>query len=139
MQKKIGLRLLPSEASNASGIKACIGRHLGITSGHISGYYILKRSVDARGRQVWINLTLNAFIDEPFEQRQLLSFDFRDVRNAISKTIIIGAGPAGLFAALLLIGQGIQPIVLERGTDVRARIRDLAILNKDGIINPESN
>ncbi len=139
MQKKIGLRLLPSEASDASVIKEQVSSHLGIIPDHITGYHILKRSIDARGRQVWINLTINAFIDEPFEQRPLLNFDFKDVTKAASKTIIIGAGPAGFFAALQLIEQGIQPIVLERGKDVRARRRDLAILNKEGIINPESN
>ncbi|HEX5026361.1 MAG TPA: FAD-dependent monooxygenase [Agriterribacter sp.] len=139
MQKKMGLRLLPSEAVDESIVKECIGSHAGISPDHISGYHILKRSIDARGRQVWINLTINAFIDEPFEQRRLLSFDFKDVRNAIHKIVIVGAGPAGLFAALQLIEQGIQPIVLERGKDVRARRRDLAILNKEGIINPESN
>ena len=67
------------------------------------------------------------------------SFNFKDVSKAEKKVIIIGAGPAGLFAALHLLEQGIKPIILERGKDVRSRRRDLAVLNKEGIINPESN
>ncbi len=79
-------------------------------------------------------LLMNLFIKE-----QIQSFNFKDVSKADKKVIIIGAGPAGLFAALQLIEQGIQPIILERGKDVRARRRDLAALNKEGIVNPESN
>lgn len=139
MQKKIALRMLPSEAGSESLIKDRIVAHAGISDGQVSGFHILKRSVDARGRQVWINLTLNAFINEPFRQRTLQSFRFKDVSRALKKTVIIGAGPAGLFAALQLIEKGIRPIVLERGKDVRARRRDLAILNKEGIVNAESN
>ena len=139
MQKKIELRLLPSQAAGEAFINEHIAAHTGITPGQVSGFQILKRSIDARGKQTWINLTVNAFINEPFQQRTLLDFHFKDVGRAPKKTVIIGAGPAGLFAALQLIEKGIRPIVLERGKDVRARRRDLAILNKEGIINPESN
>ena len=68
-----------------------------------------------------------------------IRFNFGDVSHAKKKVIIIGAGPAGLFAALQLIEKGIKPIILERGKDVKSRRRDLAVLNKEGIINPESN
>ncbi len=139
MQKKFALRMLPSEAGSESLIKDHIAAHAGISDGQVSGFHILKRSVDARGRQVWINLTVNAFINEPFRQRTLRGFQFKDVSRALKKAVIIGAGPAGLFAALQLIEKGIRPIVLERGKDVRARRRDLAILNKEGIVNAESN
>ena len=71
--------------------------------------------------------------------RALINTTFKEVTNATKSVVIIGAGPAGLFAALQLIENGIKPIILERGKDVRARRRDLAILNKEGIINPESN
>lgn len=139
MQKKIALRLLPSQAAGEAFIKEHIAAHAGISSAHVSGFHILKRSIDARSRQAWINLTVNAFINEPFQQRTLPDFYFKDVSRAPKKTVIIGAGPAGLFAALQLIEKGIRPILLERGKDVRARRRDLAILNKEGVINPESN
>lgn len=139
MQKKISLRLLPSETHDESLIKKTIADTCGKPEKDISGFHILKQSIDARGKAVWINLTVNAFIREPFQQRTLIKFNFKDVSSASKKVVIIGAGPAGLFAALKLIEQGIKPVLLERGKDVRARRRDLAILNKDGKINPESN
>ena len=109
------------------------------SASEITGYQILKKSIDARGKTIWINYTVNAFINEPFHERKLQEFNFRDVSNAAKKVIIIGGGPAGIFAALQLIECGIKPVVLERGKEVRARRRDLAILNKEGIINTESN
>jgi len=139
MQKDIQLKLTPSEAVDDTVINQYIAQSLGTKETGVTGFYKLKQSMDARGRQVWINLTVKAFIDEPFHQRSITPVPFKDVIEAKTKVIIIGAGPAGLFAALKLIEAGIQPIVLERGKDVRARRRDLAILNKEGIINPESN
>ena len=139
MQQKISLRLLPSEATNDAEIKRSIAKASGKEESSISGFYISRRSIDARAKTIWVNLTVNAFINEPFYQRQIQQFDFRDVRHARKKVVIIGAGPAGLFAAIQLIEQGIKPILLERGKEVRARRRDLAILNKEGIVNPESN
>lgn len=139
MQKEIVLRLLPSQAMSAELITDHIANSEAVAPTDISGFHILKRSIDARGRQPWIMLTVRAFFNEPFQQRPRLLFLFQDVRKAAKKIVIIGAGPAGLFAALQLIEKGIQPIVLERGKDVRVRRRDLAVLNKEGIINPDSN
>lgn len=139
MQQKISLKVLPSEAADESVIKRIISRTSGIKENQISGYYILKSSIDARGKPIWINLTVNAFINEPFHKREAVQFNFKDVSKAIKKVVIVGAGPCGLFAALQLIEQGIKPVILERGKDVRARRRDLALLNKEGIIDPESN
>ncbi len=121
MQKTISLKLLPSEAANETRIKEYIAQSAAVKLSAVSGFTIQKHSIDARSRQVWINLSLKAFIDEPFRQRELMSFDFPDVRNATKQVILIGAGPAGLFAALQLIEKGIKPILLERGKDVRAR------------------
>ncbi len=139
MQQKIALKLLPSEVADQAAIKAAIAKSTGKTESSISGFQIQKQSIDARGRTIWMNLTVNAFIDEPFQQRAIQQFNFKNVNNTSKKVIIIGAGPAGLFAALQLIELGIKPILLERGKDVRARRRDLAILNKGGIVNPDSN
>ncbi len=139
MQKEITIRVLPSEVGNDDTIKSFIASSEGIQSNHISGFNILKRSIDARSRKVWINLTLQVFIDEPYQHRTTVNLYFKNVSKAKQKVIIVGAGPAGLFAALHLIENGIQPIILERGKDVRARRRDLAMLNKEGIVNPESN
>jgi uncharacterized FAD-dependent dehydrogenase len=139
MQKSIILKLLPSEAVNEQSVKQYIARSEGVSTADISGYTILKRSIDARGKQAWINLVIQAFIKEPYKQRELLLFKFKDISHAEKKVIVVGAGPAGLFAALKLIELGIKPIILERGKDVRARRRDLAVLNKQGEVNPESN
>ena len=139
MQKKISLKLLPSEAANEQSVKQCIALSEAVKATDVSGYTILKQSIDARGKQAWINLTVQAFIKEPYHQRELRPFHFKETGKAEKKAIIIGAGPAGLFAALKLIESGIKPIILERGKDVRARRRDLAALNKEGEVNPESN
>jgi uncharacterized protein len=139
MQKIISLKLLPSEAADELSVKNYIARAEAINSTAISGYNIIKQSIDARGKQTWINLTIQAFINEPYQQRELSSFSFRDVKKAKQQVIIIGAGPAGLFAALKLLESGTKPIILERGKNVRDRRRDLALLNKAGEINPESN
>ncbi len=139
MQKTISLRLLPSEAASETLVKQAIARAAGVRPAVINGYLLQKQSIDSRGRQPWINLTLLAYIDEPFRERERISFSFRDVRQAKQTVIIVGAGPAGLFAALQLIESGIRPLLLERGKDVRARRRDLALLNKEGEVNPDSN
>lgn len=139
MKKMISLKLLPSEAANEQLIQDYIAKAEAVKPSSVKGFLLHKQSIDARSRQPWINLSLTAFIDEPFQPRQLTSFDFPEVSKAPKQVIIVGAGPAGLFAALKLIEAGIKPILLERGKDVRARRRDLAILNKEGEVNPESN
>ena len=139
MQQKISLKLLPSEAADEAVIKKILANAAGKKQNEIKGFHIQKRSIDARGKTIWINLTVTAFINEPFYRREIQEFHFADVSKARKTVIIIGAGPAGLFAALKLIELGIKPIILERGKDVRARRRDLALLNKEGIIHPDSN
>lgn len=139
MQQKLSLKLLPSEAADEAIVKKYIASSAGKKTSSVTGYHISKQSIDARGKNVHINLQLTAFIDEPFRQRPTTDFHFKQVAKANKKVIIVGAGPAGLFAALKLIEAGIQPIIIERGKDVRARRRDLAALNKEGIVNPESN
>jgi uncharacterized protein len=157
MEQKISLKLLPAEAADEAIVKKCIASFLQKKLSSITGFQILKKSIDARGKTIFINLVVNAFIDEPFGQlaegnmqwavgsEQLVTqfcgsnFQFANVSNALKSVIIIGAGPAGIFAALMLLEKGIKPIILERGKDVRARRRDLAKLNKEGILNPESN
>ncbi len=139
MQQTISLRLLPSEVANEQLVNQYLAAAASVKPSTVSGYHILKSSIDARGKQAWVNLSVRAFINEPFRQRELMPFHFKDVSKANKKVIIVGAGPAGLFAALKLIESGIKPIVLERGKDVRSRRRDLAALNKEGEVNPESN
>jgi hypothetical protein len=139
MQKKITIRLSPADANDNAAIKRKIAQLESAKESSVSGYQIIKKSIDARSKQIIFNLSVNVFINEPFYPTNTVEFTFKDIRLAKHSTIIIGAGPAGLFAALKLIENGIKPILLERGKDVKSRRRDLAVLNKEGIINPESN
>jgi len=139
MQQQLTIKLLPSEATSDHLIKDYICQHLAVSSSSISGFRILKRSIDARSKLVWVLITVLAYIDEPFSPISLNTISLQDVANAKNQVIIVGAGPAGLFSALKLLEHGIRPIILERGKDVRSRRRDLAELNKRGIMNPESN
>src|SRR5258708_5429396 len=130
MQKTPQIKILPSEASSDEIIRQYAARAAGQPSGNIAGFNILKRSIDARSKQPRVILTLQVFINEPYQSKELLKINFPHLPRETKKVIIVGAGPAGLFAALKLIEEGIQPILLERGKDIRARRRDLAILNK---------
>ena len=140
MQKKISLKVLPSEAADTATLQSIIAKACAVSIDHITGYHILKQSIDARSRQqVWFQLTILVFIDEPYQPLDLVPLQLKDVYQSTKKVIVVGAGPAGLFAALRLIEHGIKPILIERGKDVRARRRDLAAINKEGVVNPESN
>ncbi len=139
MVTEIKLQLKPGEVFDELLILQKIAQSLGKPTTSISGFHRIKQSIDARGKQIWISVTLKAYIDEPFQERTISTISFQDVSQAKRQVIIVGAGPAGLFAALKLLEAGIKPIILERGKDVKSRRRDLAKLNKEGLVNPESN
>jgi uncharacterized FAD-dependent dehydrogenase len=139
MKKQIALRIKPSETSDSNYLNQLIAAETGIAEGSVSGFTILKQSIDARNRQVYVNLIVEAYINEPYQHRQIQKIIFPDVSNSPGRVIIVGAGPAGLFSALRLIELGIKPILIERGKDVKSRRRDLAAINKQGVMNPESN
>jgi uncharacterized FAD-dependent dehydrogenase len=139
MQKQVSLKLTPAEAADDCAIRQYAAQTLAVAEEEITGFHRIRQSIDARGRQVWINLSLRTFVQEPYQPRAVIPVHFKDVSRAAKRVVVIGAGPAGLFAALKLIEAGIKPIIIERGKDVRARRRDLAALNKQGIVNPESN
>lgn len=115
MQQNISLKLLPAEAVNEALIIDHIAQSLSINKEFITGFHRIKQSVDARSKQVWITLTVKVFINEPFAERNAGNILFKDVSAAKHRVIIVGAGPAGLYAALKLIEQGIKPIIIERG------------------------
>jgi uncharacterized FAD-dependent dehydrogenase len=139
LQQQLTVRLLPSQAQSDETIKDFISKHLSIKKNSITGLTYIKRSIDARGKQPGIQLNVNVFIDEPFIMRERRNLHLDYVSRDAKKILIAGAGPAGLFAALKLLEEGVKPIILERGKNVRDRRRDLAILNKQGVINPDSN
>jgi uncharacterized FAD-dependent dehydrogenase len=139
MRQKLQLKLLPEEAIDPAIIREYIAGATGHRVSEVTGFQPERRSIDARSRQPHILLTLDVFIGEPFVERVPERISFPDVSAANRQVLVVGAGPAGLFAALRLIEKGIRPILLERGKDVRSRRRDLAALNKEGIVNPESN
>jgi uncharacterized FAD-dependent dehydrogenase len=130
--------LQPEEAFNEELFENALYEKLGIKRD--GDFYVrpVKRSIDARARQVIVRVLCEVI--SVSEKRPLISYtkDFADVSRS-KRVVIVGSGPAGLFAALRLIEHGIKPIVIERGNDVRLRRRDLAAINKEHIVNPESN
>lgn len=138
MIKNISIAVLPAEAISDRSIRRYIVDETGVKTNRITGYHIQKKSIDARGRQPRVILQLQVFIDEKVQEQPAFDPELQNVSNK-TPILIVGAGPAGLFAAIRAIVLGYKPIVLERGKDVRSRRRDLAAMNKEGVVNPESN
>lgn len=138
MQKQLQLRVLPEIAGRPEQLQQFISKQEGIPEADIRHIEIVKRSIDARQKQVIVNLKVNVFIKEDFEETPFNLPNYPDVKNA-EEVVIVGAGPAGLFAALRLIEAGKKPVILERGKDVTARIKDLKGINVDHIVNEDSN
>lgn len=138
MIKEIQLKLLPIEASSEHKIKHLLAREYGINVSEIQAVHILKRSIDARQRTVWIHLKARVFINELPTEEAFRKINYPQVHDK-EQVIIVGAGPAGLFAALRLIELGIKPVVIERGKNVHERRKDIARIGKEQIVDPESN
>lgn len=137
MPQLVTLVLSPKEAADAKFYTAQAARRMGIREDQIALARVVKRSIDARQRQVKVNLSLEIYVDrEPHPDP--VHFDYPSV-DGRTEVVIVGSGPAGLFAALHLIELGLKPVILERGRDVSARKRDIAQINRNGAVDPNSN
>lgn len=137
MIKQFDVKISIEEEVNLPSLNALARKHLRVDEKRITSCKLIKRSLDARKKEIKVNLRYEVYIDEE-KPEEHLPFELKNVSSA-KEVHIIGAGPAGLFAALEAIHLGLKPIVFERGKDVRARRRDLAKLNKEHLVNPESN
>jgi uncharacterized protein len=138
VQEIVTLLLTPEDASKEKNYKQAAAKKLGIEPSRITFIRITKKSVDARHKDVRINLSVQVFIDEAFYSPGTVKFNYSFVGNQ-EPVIIIGSGPAGLFAALRFIELGIKPVIFERGKDVSERKKDIALINREHLVNPESN
>lgn len=139
MPRELQIQVSPEIAHNEQLLKEHVAKLMQISSKEIQKVIVLKRSIDARQKAVKFNIKANVFLkSEKFIPQKIELPDYKNVSNK-QEVIIVGAGPAGLFAALQLIELGLKPIVIERGKDVRGRRRDLKAINRDGIVNEDSN
>ena len=138
MNMLIDIALSPLEATMNDVIVQSAVRQAGLDEDSVTSWAIRKRSVDARSRHPKIMLTVEVFVNEEAPKVPLISEGFRDVSKG-KRVIIVGAGPAGYFAGLECLLQGLKPVIVERGKDARARRRDLRAIQQFGIVNPDSN
>lgn len=132
------LRILPEQAASEQSLKQYISREKGLDVRTINAIRILKRSIDARQRTIYVNLTIRVFVNETPSEEEFVRTDYPNVEGRPA-VIVVGAGPGGLFAALKLIELGLRPIVVERGKNVRERKEDLARISREHKVDAESN
>jgi uncharacterized FAD-dependent dehydrogenase len=138
MIQDFSLHVLPHQASDTETIKHILILEKALSLESIWGLRILKRSIDARQRTIYINLKVRVYLNEKPEDILFPIINYPDVSSKTT-AIIVGAGPAGLFAALRLIELGIRPIIVERGKSVHERKKDLALISREHKVDPESN
>lgn len=138
LKKEINISVSPEIAAKEILLKKELAKKFELVENEISFIKPLKRSVDARSKEVKINISAEIYYNEPAPEKENFQTEYPNVKNK-TPVIIIGCGPAGMFAALRLIELGLKPIILERGKDVQSRRRDLAAINKEHIVNPDSN
>ncbi|MGA9637665.1 NAD(P)/FAD-dependent oxidoreductase [Flavobacterium sp.] len=139
MSQELLLQVTPEIAANEPLLKDFVANKIKVTVNAIQHIVVLKRSIDARQKAIKVNLKLSVYLKgEPFQERLVELPDYPNVTNA-QEVIVVGAGPAGLFAALQLVELGLKPIVVERGKDVRGRRRDLKAINVDHLVDEDSN
>lgn len=132
------LRVVPQVAASDAALKEYVVQEKGLDGRRVQGVRILHRSIDARQRQIFVNLTVRVWVDEPMAEEAFQRTEYPNVEGR-PQVIVVGAGPGGLFAALRLIELGLRPIVVERGKDVHERKKDLARISREHTVDPESN
>lgn len=138
MIQEFQIRVLPEQAINEQSLKQFIGRDKGLDIRTINALRVLKRSIDARQRTIYVNLTVRLYINEAPHDEEFTRTIYNKV-DGKPQVIVVGAGPGGLFAALRLIELGLRPIVVERGKNVRDRKADIARISREHKVDPESN
>lgn len=138
MIQEYQLRVLPEVAANEQRLKTYLNEEKGLNLRDITATRILKRSIDARQRTIFVNLTVRVYLNETPDDHEYTRTIYNNVEGK-PQVIVVGAGPGGLFAALRLIELGLRPVVVERGKDVRERKKDLALISRTHSVNPESN
>lgn len=139
MIKELQIRVTPEVAYSAAEVKKFVAQQERLEIGDLRFVKIVKRSIDARQRNVMVNLKVRVYVnEEPATTSLITPIDYKPVTGGRS-AIVVGAGPGGLFAALRLIELGIRPIVLERGKDVHERLKDLAKISREGVVDEDSN
>lgn len=138
MLRQLNLRVQPHVAADEQKLLRTAASELAIDARTVCGLRIRRRSIDARQRQIYINLSLDLFINEMPPRLDFDPIDYPDVSRA-PRVIVVGAGPGGLFAALRLIELGLRPVVLERGKDVHERRKDIALISRNHQVDAESN
>lgn len=138
MAHKLNITVSPEVASDTAACKLYSARKLNINVEDITHFDIIRRSIDARGRNIMYNLGVRVFVDEFPDENESYIFSYQDVSNK-PEIVIVGAGPAGLFAGLRLIELGLKPVIIERGKDVSARKVDIAAIHRNEKVDPDSN
>lgn len=138
MVNEYQLRILPEQAASEQSLKTYISREKGLDIRTINAVRVLKKSIDARQRTIYVNVKVQVFINEVPETQEYTTTEYKNVSGKPA-VIVVGAGPGGLFAALRLIELGLRPIVIERGKNVRERKEDLAKISREHKVDPESN
>ena len=138
MIQEYQIRILPEQAASEEGIKRYLAKEKGLDVRTLNQVRVLKRSIDARQRTIFVNLKVRAYINEFPQDDQYVHTEYPDVSSR-PRVIVVGEGPGGLFASLRLIELGYRPIVLERGKDVRERKKDLSNITKTQKVDGESN
>lgn len=138
MIQEYQLRVIPETAACQEQLKGYLSQEKGINIKNIDAIRILKRSIDARQRTIFVNLKVQVYINEIPQEEEFTRTHYHEVKGD-KQAIVVGAGPGGLFAALRLIELGIKPIVVERGKNVRERKKDIALISREHKVNSESN